>query len=69
MKEIRITIDKNNKITIDFTGFEGSECFRERERIVELLKKYGVNVDIQFEEKKPEAYVDNQQHEHVLEVW
>ena len=61
MKEIKIIIDKNGKITIDFDGFRGDACFKEREKIVELLKKYGLEIDIEHEERKPEAYVTTEQ--------
>lgn len=61
MKEIRITIDKNGKVTIDFGGFIGDSCFKEREKLQELLKKYGINVSIEYEERKPEAYITTEQ--------
>lgn len=62
MKEIRIVIDKNGRISIDFDGFIGKQCFKEREKLQELLKKYGIDVSIEYEEKKPEAYIEEEQH-------
>ena len=57
MKEITIVVDKGGRVTIDYSGFKGDECFEVAQRIYELLKKYGVNVNVEYTEKKPEAYI------------
>ena len=56
MKEITVKIDKAGRVHFDFNGFQGSTCFVERKTILELLRKYGVTADVEYEEKKPEAY-------------
>lgn len=59
-REVKIIIDKNG-VHIDFSGFKGDACFKEREKIIELLKKYGINVNVEYEEKKPEAYTEEKE--------
>jgi len=66
VKEVKIIIDKNGKITIDFNGFVGDDCFKEREKLQKLLRKYGLEIDIEHEERKPEAYIEGGE---VISVW
>lgn len=61
MKWIKIVVDKNG-VQLDFNGFKGMECFKERDKIAEiLLRKYGVALNVIYEEKKPEAEVEAEQ--------
>ena len=55
MKQIMIRF-VNGKIVFDFDGFRGDACFKEREKLLERLRKYGLNLEVEYEEKKPEAY-------------
>ena len=58
MKEMKIRIDKNGRLHFDFNGYVGDECFQHREEIMKILRdRYGVDLEIEYEEKKPEAYV------------
>mgnify|MGYP000515856738 CR=1 FL=1 len=69
MREVTIRVKKNGVVEFDFNGFRGRECFRARDKILELLRrKYGVNVDIEYEEKKPEAYVEEEEFEYMPQV-
>lgn len=57
MKQIKITVRKDGKITIDLNGFEGTACVTELRKLILNLRDLGVSVDVEHEEKKPEYYV------------
>jgi len=56
MRKVEVRIDKSGKAHFDFDGFQGDECFLEREKILELLSKYGIQIRVEEEHKKAEAY-------------
>ena len=55
-RRIVIRISKDG-ITMDFNGFVGRTCFKEAEKIYELLRSGGANVTIKGIKEKPELYV------------
>ncbi len=66
MKEIIIKVSKDGKVSVDFNGFVGKECFAERTRLEEILRRLGIDTKVEEEVKKPEAYVE--QEAYVMEV-
>ena len=62
-REIRIVIDKKTgKVKWDYSGFKGEECFREAEEIKRLLReRFGIDVEYEEVEKKPEAYITEEE--------
>ena len=56
MPVLRIFIDKNGKIVFDAEGYTGRACLDDLNKVVELLKEYGVDVKIEQQQLKPEYY-------------
>jgi len=56
MKNIKITINENGKVKIEYSGFQGSECFIEAKKLYEQLKALGVDVEIQETQVTQEFY-------------
>ena len=70
MKKVIIKIGKDGRIHWDFDGFIGDECFDAADAIKRLLKeKYGVDVDDEHVEVKPEAYAENRAEEKEWQGW
>ena len=58
MSITRIIIHKDGKITIEGIGYVGKECLKDLKTILELLKQYGIDTDIETQELKQEAKVE-----------
>jgi len=56
MKNIKVIIDKDGRVRIEYSGFQGSECFIEAKKLYEQLKSLGVNVEIQETQVTQEFY-------------
>jgi len=57
MPKIRILIQKDGKVIIDAEGFIGGKCLEETKKLEELLKGYGINLNVQERHLKQEYYV------------
>jgi len=57
----RILIDRKGKIVVEGIDYVGDACLKDLNRLLEALKKYGINVKIEIQQKKPEAYVPTAQ--------
>jgi len=57
----RILIDRKGKIVVEGIDYVGDACLKDLNRLLEALKKYGVNAKIEIQQKKPEAYVSTAQ--------
>jgi len=67
IKTIRIKIEKDGKIVLDFDGYIGRACIRERDLILQLLQQLGVNTHIEDTEFKPSYFMVSEEEEHVEE--
>lgn len=67
MKKIIIAMDKNGNILFDFDGFPGQTCYDELQKLIENLKKLGVEVEIQQTKPKEDAGVQEAQGQRVEE--
>jgi hypothetical protein len=56
MKNIKVIINEDGKIKIEYSGFQGDECFLEAKKLYEKLKNLGVNVEIQATQVTQEFY-------------
>jgi len=56
MKNIKITINENGKVKIEYSGFQGSECFIEAKKLYEQMKALGLDVEIQATQPTQEFY-------------
>lgn len=56
--KITVSIDDKGKVTTDFDGFAGRACFDEAQKIIDLLRKAGVNIDVQKMQPKPESQIE-----------
>jgi hypothetical protein len=56
MKTIKVIIDKDGKVKIEYNGFQGDQCFLEAKKLYEQLKSLGVNVEIQATQPTQEFY-------------
>ena len=59
MKKIEIIL-KDNKIEVDFEGFQGDFCYRESEKLQQELKKLGVSFDGYTNKQKMERLARNE---------
>jgi len=51
----RIVIDKRGRISIEGIGYKGYKCIEELQKILESLKSYGIEVNIESQQLKAEA--------------
>jgi len=56
----RILIDRKGKIVVEGIDYVGDACLKDLNRLLEALKKYGINAKIEIQQKKPEAYATPQ---------
>lgn len=63
-RQIKIVIDtEKQKVYFDYEGFKGEACFKEAEKLKQLLReKYGINVEDEHVERKPEAFVTEEEY-------
>lgn len=64
MTAIRYVITKDGEVVFDFEGFRGKVCDVEAEKIIEGLKKLGVNIEMKDRQNKPEYYTQEVVHEY-----
>ena len=71
MRRIRITIDKKTgKVHWDYEGFVGDSCFEEAEKLKRLLKeRFGIDVEYEQVERKPEAYITEEEQQAETVGW
>lgn len=55
MKKVKVVIEKDGRIKLDFDGFVGRRCQQEEDLIRLILEKGGVLTDVQFSDNKREA--------------
>jgi len=60
MPTTRVIVMKE-KIVVEGIGYTGDACLKDLNKLLEALKKYGVNAKIEVQQKKPEAYVSTAQ--------
>lgn len=56
MKTVTITITEDGKVKIQWSGYQGEECFTEARKLYNLLRSMGVDVELERVEKTPEYY-------------
>lgn len=52
MPTTRILISKEGKVIVEGIGYSGNACVRDLEKLLEELKKLGVNAEIEIHRKK-----------------
>lgn len=53
MKTVRITVDENGGVRLDFDGYIGKQCDADAAKIIEELKRLGVIADTKRIDYKP----------------
>lgn len=53
MKKIKVVLDKQGKVAVDFEGFAGADCFHEAERLEKILAGFGIQTKIDSRTVKP----------------
>jgi len=56
MPTTRILITKEGKVVIEGIGYVGDECLVDLQKIQQALESLGVQVNIEVQQKKSEAY-------------
>jgi len=59
MPTTRIMITKEGKIIVEGIGYIGDECINDLQRIQQVLSSLGVQVNVEIQQKKPEAYISS----------
>jgi prolyl-tRNA synthetase len=52
MKQIKVIIE-NGKVTIDLDGYPEMQCMKDLEKVMEELKKQGLEVELRDKKDKP----------------
>ena len=55
MPVTRIIIDRRGRIVVEGIGYQGYKCIEELQKILESLKSYGIEVNIESQQLKAEA--------------
>jgi hypothetical protein len=53
MKTVRIIVDENGSVRLDFDGYIGKQCDADAAKIIEELKRLGVIADTKRIDYKP----------------
>ena len=57
MPRMNIKITRDGKIIVDAEGYIGLQCIEEFDRLSEVLKALGVDIEVKHRELKEEAYI------------
>ena len=60
MPTTRILITKDGKIVIEGINYVGDECLNDLAKIQQALSSLGIQVSIEMQQKKPEAYISKE---------
>jgi type 1 glutamine amidotransferase len=60
-REVWVEVGADGKVRVLYRGFAGDECFREAQRIYELLKAQGVEVTVEQVVPTQEYYQEQRQ--------
>ncbi len=70
MRGVEIRIEKGGKVRIEWNGFIGDTCYLEADKLYELLKQRGIDVNIleqvakiEEEAKEEQAFVMDEERE------
>lgn len=62
MAQITIVVDKNCRLQIDFSGFQGSTCYSEHTKLAHILAKFGIEEKVENVHAKEEAQAEAKEH-------
>ena len=51
-EKILFFVSEEGEIVVDFSGFSGNDCIKTGKELQDLLKEYGVEIDITEQTKK-----------------
>jgi len=57
MPTTRVLITNDGKVIVEGIGYIGDQCLVDLQKLQEALKSLGIEINIEFQQKKPEAYV------------
>ena len=60
MPTTRIMITKDGKVVVEGLNYIGDECLADLQKIQQVLASLGVQVSIEMQQKKPEAYISKE---------
>ena len=52
----RILVTNDGKVVVEGIGYVGNSCIVDLQRIQQVLESLGVEVKVEMQQKKPEAY-------------
>ena len=52
----RIVISKDGRVIVEGIGYTGKVCLQDLQRLVEALRQFGIDVNIEQQQLKPEAH-------------
>ena len=56
MPTTRVMVTKDGKVVVEGIGYVGDQCLSDLAKIQQVLASLGVQVKIEMQQKKPEAY-------------
>ena len=59
MPTTRIMVTKDGKVVVEGIGYVGDECLADLAKIQQVLSSLGVQVNVEIQQKKPEAYISS----------
>ncbi|RLE62486.1 MAG: hypothetical protein DRJ47_10595 [Thermoprotei archaeon] len=60
MPVTRILITNDGKIVVEGIGYVGDQCLIDLQKLKNALQSLGIDVDIEMQQKKPEAYMSTE---------
>jgi hypothetical protein len=60
MKKIKAEVDTNGHLNLEFAGFAGEECIKERERLRQVLVDLGVSFTRQGIKRKSSSQISQE---------
>ena len=64
MPTTRVMITKEGKVVVEGIGYVGDQCLADLQKLREALRNLGIEIDIEMQQRKPEAYAASVVAEH-----
>jgi len=60
MPVTRVLVTKDGSIVVEGIGYAGDVCLQDLQRLAEALRRYGIDVKVEQQQRKPEAQVSRE---------
>jgi len=60
MPVTRVLVTKDGRIVVEGVNYASDACLQDLQRLVEALRRYGIDVKVEQQQRKPEAQVSRE---------